>query len=207
MLASPSGSQCRLFKALTRHRSLRGLAIAYALNQASWGILLVAVPVLVVRDLGAGATSDAIVGALWAVAGLAGDIGALRAGHLRTEDRERSLIAVGALATAVAIYPLSVSFGLSGLAIGLALVGFLAGPIDVAVLSLRQRRCDPGWFGRVLTVSMSFNMSGLPHGSAPGRLVVAQSMPLAVAIAALMSLAAAIAAHWLIPASADEATA
>lgn len=192
---------------LIRHRSLRGLAVAYALYQASWGILLVAVPVLVIRDLGAGPTSDAIVGALWAVAGLAGGIGALWAGHLRTEDRERTLIAVGALATAASIYPASVSFGLSGLAIGLVLVGFLAGPIDVAVLSLRQRRCDPGWFGKVLTVSMSLNMSGLPLGSALGGLVIAHSLPLAFAMAALASIAATLAAWCLIPKRPDEALA
>jgi len=47
-----------------RHCSLRGLAIAYALYQASWGIPLVAVPVLVIRELGTGPTSDSGVGAL-----------------------------------------------------------------------------------------------------------------------------------------------
>lgn len=191
---------------LVRHRSLRGLAIAYALYQASWGILLVAVPVLVIRELGAGPTSDSVVGALWAVAGLAGGVAALWIGHLRTEDRERSMLAVGALVTAVAIYPLSVSFGLESLAIGLVIVGFLAGPIDVSVLSIRQRRTDPRWFGRVLAVSMSFNMSGLPLGSAVGGLVVATSPSLAFALAALASIAAAVAAYCLIPERANEQT-
>jgi predicted MFS family arabinose efflux permease len=126
---------------------------------------------------------------------------------MRTEDRERTLIAIGALATAAAIYPVSVSLGLAGLTIGLTIVGFFAGPIDVSVLSLRQRRTEAGWFGRVLSVSMSLNMSGLPLGSALGGLIVTQSLPLAFAMAALASVSAAIAAYCLIPVRADEAAA
>lgn len=183
-----------------RHTSLRGLAISYALFQVSWGILVVAVPVVVMKELGTGARADTVVGILWAAAGLAGGLGALFAGHLRTVDRERQFIAFGALATAVAIFPVSASFGLVGLAIGLVLVGFVEGPVDVGVLSLRQRRTDPGWLGRVLAVSMSFNMSGLPLGSAIGGIVVVYSPALAFAIAALASILAAIATYILVPA-------
>ena len=208
--ASPQGSLMQEALAgvayLMRHRSLRGMAIAYALYQASWGVLVVAVPVLVIRDLGVGPASNSVVGALWAIAGLAGGISALWAGHMRTTGRERTLIAIGTVATAAAIYPLSVSFGLAGLAVGLTVVGFFAGPIDVSILSLRQRRTDAGWFGRVLSVSMSLNMSGLPLGSALGGLVVTHSLPLAFAMAALASASAAIAAYCLIPAHADKAT-
>ncbi len=182
------------------HTSLRGLAISYALFQVSWGILVVAVPVVVMKELGTGARADTVVGILWAAAGLAGGLGALFAGHLCTVDRERQFIAFGALATAVAIFPVSASFGLIGLAIGLVLAGLVEGPVDVGVLSLRQRRTDPGWLGRVLAVSMSFNMSGLPLGSAIGGIVVVYSPSLAFAIAALASALAAIATYVLVPA-------
>jgi predicted MFS family arabinose efflux permease len=189
---------------VVRHVSLRSLAISYALFQVSWGVLVVAVPVVVVRDLGAGAFADSVVGGMWAVAGLAGGLGALWAGHLRTIGRERQFIALGALATAVAIWPVSASFGLAGLAVGLVLVGFFEGPVDVGVLSLRQRRTDPAWLGRVLAVSMSFNMSGLPLGSALGGILVAHSAPLAFAVAALASVLAAVAAWGLVPAAHDD---
>jgi predicted MFS family arabinose efflux permease len=132
-----------------------------------------------------------------------GGLGALFAGHLRTVGRERQFIAFGALATAVAIFPVSASFGLVGLAIGLVLVGFVEGPVDVGVLSLRQRRTDPGWLGRVLAVSMSFNMSGLPLGSAIGGIVVVYSPSLAFAIAALASVLAAVATYALVPARSE----
>lgn len=184
--------------------SLRGLAISYSLFQVSWGILIVVVPVVVLSELGAGATADSVTGGLWAVSGLAGGLGAIYAAHLRTDGRERQFIAIGAFATAVALYPLSASFGLIGLAVGLILIGFLEGPIDVGVLSLRQRRTDPAWLGRVLAVSMSFNMSGQPLGSVIGGIVVMHSPSLAFAIAALASVAAAVAAYLLVPAAPEQ---
>ncbi|MCA0249410.1 MAG: MFS transporter [Proteobacteria bacterium] len=186
-----------------RHTSLRGLAISYALFQVSWGILVVTVPVVVMKELGTGARADTVVGILWAAAGLAGGLGALFAGHLRTVGRERQFIAFGALATAVALFPVSASFGLVGLAIGLVLVGFVEGPVDVGVLSLRQRRTDPGWLGRVLAVSMSFNMSGLPLGSAIGGVIVMHSPTLAFATAALASVLAAVVTYALVPARSE----
>jgi MFS family permease len=185
--------------------SLRSLAISYALFQVSWGVLIVVVPVVVVKELGAGAIADSVVGALWAVSGLAGGLGALYAGHLSTVGRERQFIAIGALVTAVAIYPVGASFGLIGLAVGLVLAGLLEGPVDVGVLSLRQRRTDPDRLGRVLAVSMSFNMSGLPVGSAIGGIVVAQSPALAFGLAAGAAVLAAVAAYFLVPPSEDAA--
>lgn len=185
---------------VVRNASLRSLAISYALFQVSWGVLIVVVPVVVVKELGAGAIADSMVGGLWAISGLAGGLGALCAGHLSTVGRERQFIAIGTLATAVAIYPIGASFGLIGLGVGLVLAGLLEGPVDVGVLSLRQRRTDPDRLGRVLAVSMSFNMSGLPLGSAIGGIVVVYSPELAFALAAAASVLAAMAAHFLVPA-------
>ncbi len=91
----------------------------------------------------------------------------------------------------------------SGLVVGLAIAGFLAGPIDVALLTLRQRRTDPAWLGRVLAVSMSLNMSGLPLGSALGGVLVAWSMPAAFAAAASAAALSAVAGYALIPRGRD----
>jgi len=145
-----------------------------------------------------------VVGGLWAIAGIAGGLGALCTGYLRTIQRERQFIAIGALATAVAIYPISATLGLFGLTFGLALVGFFAGPVDVGVLSLRQRRTEPNWFGRVLAVSMSLNMSGLPLGSALGGLLATHSLPMAFVVAAIASALSALSAYVLVPAHSDE---
>ncbi len=180
-----------------RHKSLRAIALVYACYQVSWGILLVAVPVAVAHALG-GAHADIAVGMLWAISGLAGGVGALATGHLGAIDHERRIIAVGVLASAIAIYPVSASFGFAGLASGLALVGFFSGPIDVGVLTLRQRRTEPAWLGRVIAVSMSLNLSGLPIGSALGGMLSGWSAAAAFAAAAgACLLAAAVAWAWL----------
>jgi MFS family permease len=190
---------------LVRHRTLRGLAVAYSLYQVSWGVLVVAVPVSVLRHPSTGASAGSLTGLLWAVAGLAGVVGALAAGHVRTLGRERTVIAMSALATGVVIFPLGAVSGLVGLGAGLALVGLLEGPIDVGVLTLRQRRADPGWLGRILAVSFSLNMAGLPIGSAIGGLIVAYSLSAAFAVAAVTSMMSALATYVLIPRHAGRA--
>jgi predicted MFS family arabinose efflux permease len=73
------------------------------------------------------------------------------------------------------------------------LVGAAAGPIDVGVLTLRQRRTDPAEVGRVLSVSMSLNMSGGPLGSALAGLLVTWSLSATLAVAALCCVLAATA--------------
>ena len=176
-----------------RHRSLRMVSLAYALYQMAWGILMVAVPVFVTRIAGGGAHSDLLVGVLWAVSGIAGAAGALLAGHYSTPGREHAMMALGMRLTPLAIYPLSVAFGLPGLCLGLALVGFLAGPVDVGVLTLRQRRTEQAWLGRVMAVSMSLNLSGAPIGSALGGVLLTWSVPVAFAVAALACATAALA--------------
>ena len=185
-----------------RHPSLRALAFGYAAYQVSWGILLVAVPVFVARLLGGDASGNFVIGVLWSASGLAGGVGALLAGHVGAFGRERGVIALGMLASAVAIYPLSPRFGLAGLGFGLMLVGFLSGPIDVGVLTLRQRRTDPEWLGRVMSVSMALNMSGLPIGSALGGMLIGWSTGWTFGIAAAACLLAAAAVWMLVPARA-----
>ena len=184
---------------IARHPTLRGLAIAYSIYQMSWRVLLVVVPVAVFRALGPSANADLTVGALWAACGLAGGLGALLAGQVRLTGRERQMIGFSIAAMAVAIYPVAVSLGLYGLAAGIMIMGFLEGPADVGLLTLRQRRTAPEWLGRVLTVSMSLNVSGLPLGSVIGGSLVSYSVDAALIFAALASVIAAIATFLLIP--------
>lgn len=98
--------------------------------------------------------------------GITGGIGALFAGHLQTAGRERRITAIGMVATAFAAWPVAAELGFGGLAIGLMLAGVMSGPIDVALLTLRQSRTDPQQLGRVMSISMSLNLAGFPLGSA-----------------------------------------
>jgi MFS family permease len=103
------------------------------------------------------------------------------------------------IVTALAVVPAAVGSGMSALVFGRLLAGFTAGPIDVGVLTLRQRRTDPARLGRVLAVSMSVNLSGFPIGTAIGGMLAAWSPVSAFLAAALASLLAALAICWLIP--------
>jgi MFS family permease len=180
-----------------REPTLRGLAVAYSLYEVSWGVLVVVVPVFAARQF-AGGTGSAVAGLLWACLGLVGGIAALVAGHRRTAGRERKVMAIGMLVTAVAAWPIAAEFGLTGLVSGMMLVGAAAGPVDVGVLTLRQRRTDPAELGRVLSISMSLNMAGGPLGSALAGVLVTWSLPATFVVAALASALAA-AAVALIP--------
>ena len=182
---------------VVRQPTLRGLAVSYSLYEIAWGVLVVAVPVFAARQF-AGGTGAAMAGVLWAGLGLVGGIAALIAGHLRTRERERTVMALGMLMTALAAWPLAAEFGLVGLVLGLMLVGAAAGPIDVGVLTLRQRRTAPAELGRVLSVSMSLNLAGGPIGSALAGVLVTLSLP-ATFIAAALAAALAAAAVMLIP--------
>ena len=182
-----------------RHPSLRGLAVAYSLYQVSMGVLIVVVPVVLSRELGLGGKAETATGALFAVAGLAGGLGALATGYLRTGNRERHFIGLGALFSALAIFPLGAFFGIWGLVSAIVIVGFCAGPVDVGLLSLRQRRTEPRWLSRVLAVSMSLNLSGLPLGSALAGILVTHSATMALSVAAAASLLAAFAVYALVP--------
>ncbi|MFD5146115.1 MFS transporter [Streptomyces sp. NPDC058401] len=184
---------------VVKHRTLRGLAMSYSLYQVSWGVLAVAVPVFVRERTADLAHADSMNGLLWSVAGVAGACGALLIGHLRTDDRERRFIILGTLATAIAIFPISVSGGLIGLGVGMALVGLLEGGVNVGVLSLRHRRTDPEQLGRVLAVSISLNMSGLPVGSAIAGMLVGSSVNSAFLVGGVAALLAAVSARFLIP--------
>lgn len=184
---------------VVRQPSLRGLAVGYALSQVTWGVLFITVPVVLTRRFDAGVW-ESVSGLLWAATGLAGGLGALAAGRLRVRGRETCVMTLGMVVTAFAAWPLAAELGLPGLASGLVLAGIAAGPIDVAALTLRQRRTEPGRLGRVMAVSMSFNMSGFPIGTALGGMLVAQSLSAAFAVAALASMLAAAATYMLIPA-------
>jgi predicted MFS family arabinose efflux permease len=113
-------------------------------------------------------------------------------------------MALGMVATALAAWPIASEFGIVGLVLGLLVVGGAAGPIDVGLLTLRQRRTDPAQLGRVLSVSISLNIAGFPIGSALAGILIAWSLPATVALAGLASALAGVAVVVVIPTK-DEA--
>ncbi|KVN16787.1 MFS transporter [Burkholderia sp. MSMB1588] len=172
--------------------TLRGLAISYSLYQITWGALIVVVPTFVAAHFSR-ASASSITGLMWAAVGIAGGLGALLAGRLRTDGRERKIMAAGMAVTAAAAWPVAGEFGLAGLIVALVLAGMAAGPVDVALLTLRQRRTAPRQLGRVMSVSMSLNVAGFPVGSAIAGMLIDTSSSVALMAAAIASAIAALA--------------
>ena len=185
-----------------RNASLRGIALTVGTYNLAWGILGIAVPVLVLGRLHQGPAS---VGLLWGGFGLAGLVSALFTGRIKTDGRERRLMAA-ALAfcgLVMAVLPFANSVAVAG-AVLLAM-GLANGPLDVCLFTLRQRRTDPAWFGRAFAVSMSVNSLGLPVGSALAGPLIGRSLNLTLWVAVATTLVSVVFPLAAIPASPSSA--
>src|SRR5207247_914068 len=113
--------------------------------------------------------------------------------------RERLILATCYAGTALGIGLLLFASNVVVVFVAMAVTGFLNGPGDVTMFTLRQRRTDPAWFGRAFAVSASFNFAGYPIGSAIGGAVVERALEAAIVFGIVMSLLAGILAWLLIP--------
>lgn len=179
-----------------RNPTLRGLGISLAITNVGGGIMTIVVPVLVLNGLGLG---DAVVGGVWAVSGLTGGVGALVAGRWRVQGRERPMLVWALAGIAATTAALTLSPTLPMLLGVMAVQGFLNGPADVALFTIRQRRTDPAWLGRAFAVSMSLNFAGYPFGAAIGGVLVGVGIVPAVAVAAGFTGLAAVLSFVLLP--------
>lgn len=179
-----------------QHRTLRGLAITMTAANLGFGIVLIAVPVLLLGQLHQGPQT---VGGTFAVTGAVGVVSALLVGRLRMEGRERAWMALAITLEAFGIALLIVAHAVWVVLAAAAVVGLANGPFDVSLFTLRQRRTDPAQYGRAFAISMALNFVGEPIGSAVGGPLVGQSLALAILTAAGSSLAGAALALLVIP--------
>ena len=172
-----------------RNATLRGLAMTLITFNLSWGILSIAVPVLILDRLHQG---PATVGLVWGVMGAAGLISALLAGRMSSLGRERQLMFVTILVSAAGISLLPFATALPLVILAIIIFGAANGPFDIGLFTLRQRRTDPAWFGRAFAVSMSINWVGTPVGSALAGTLIGWSLNVALWAAVLAALVAAV---------------
>jgi predicted MFS family arabinose efflux permease len=182
---------------MVRNPTLRGLALTLSTYNIGNGVLIIAVPVLVLGKLHSGPTT---VGLLWGIMGGAGLVSALVAGRISSQGRERQLIVVAILIGAGAMAMLPLAGNLAVVAVAIFVLGLATGPFDIGLFTLRQRRTDPAWFGRAFAVSMSLNSLGNPIGSALAGPLIAFSVNAALWTAAVACLVAALFPLLLIPA-------
>ncbi|HKB18508.1 MAG TPA: MFS transporter [Candidatus Dormibacteraeota bacterium] len=182
---------------VVRNATLRGLALTLSTFNLAWGVLFIAIPVLVLGRLHQG---PAAVGFLWGAMGLAGLVSALVTGRIDSRGRERQLMAGAIVVSAVGIALLPFAAALPLVVVAIVIVGAANGPFDVALFTLRQRRTDPAWFGRAFAISMSVNWIGTPVGSALAGPVIAWSLDAALWVAAAVALVSALFPTIAIPA-------
>jgi predicted MFS family arabinose efflux permease len=200
-LKSVLGESWRGLRYTVLSPTLRGIALTLISYNVGNGILIIAVPVLVLTRLH---SSPATVGLLWGVMGGVGLISALVVGRMSSAGRERQMMVAAILITTAGIFLLAVAGNLVFVFVGIAVIGLSTGPFDIGMFTLRQRRTDPAWFGRVFAVSMSLNSIGNPVGSALAGPLIAVSVSAALVAAGVLSLLAAALPLGTIPAREGE---
>ena len=189
-------------KYVATNPTLRGLAFTLSFLNFGWGVMDIAVPVLLLGRLHQG---PATVGYLWGALGAAGLVSALVAGRVPTLGRERQIMLGGIIVTAAAMASLPFATSVAAVAIALVAVGVSNGPFDISLFTLRQRRTAPAWFGRAFAVSMSLNFAGTPIGSALAGPLIGRSVDVALWVAVAVVLVAGIFPMLTIPARDDAA--
>jgi MFS family permease len=187
---------------VARNASLRGLAITLSTFNVGFGILEIAIPVLVLTRLHQG---PAAVGFLWGLLGVGGLAATLVSGQIRTEGRERQLMLGSILVQAAALVVLPFAQAYWVVAVVMVVSGVSSGPFDISMFTLRQRRTNPAWFGRAFAVSMSLNFVGTPIGSALAGPLIGHSLNVALWAAVAFALAAGVFPFLTIPHSDEEA--
>jgi len=178
------------------NKTLLGIGFGLAVLNVGSGIISIVLPVILLDQLHLGGT---VVGGVWAVMGVTGGIGALLAGRWRISGLEKPILVWGMAAYAATGLLVLGSPTLAVIVLMVALQGFVNGPMDVAMFTLRQRRTDPAWLGRAFAVSMSINFLGYPIGAALGGQLVATSSAMAIAVAIVVTALSAVLAWWFIP--------
>ena len=193
--------------------TLRGLGFAIAVLNLSGGVTTIVVPLLVLRQLGAG---EAAVGLVFAMSGLSGLVSALLSGRIDSRGREWAMLVFPTIGMGMAIALMlpvagSPSAGQPGAidpALGFALIGgslllfgLLNGPLDIALFTVRQRRTDPSWMGRAFAISMGVNFTGVPIGAVLTGVIAERSLTGSIVLGVIACLASAVLAASLIPMS------
>jgi predicted MFS family arabinose efflux permease len=181
-----------------RNRTLRGLGFSISVLNLVHGIFNIVVPVIVLERL---RMDQTVVGLVLAAQGLAGILSAVFFGRIDSRNRERTMLIIPMVGTALAVAILLLQSNLVVLVGVMLFTGALSGPLDIALFTVRQRRTDKRWTGRAFAVSMSFNALGIPIGAALAGAIVVRSIETAIGLGVVTSLIAAVLAAVMIPAT------
>jgi len=188
-----------------RNRTLRGLGFSVSTLNLAGGMGTIVVPIIVVQRLGG---SEALVGLVFAVSGIAGMAAVLLFGRIDSRGKEWGLLVIPMALFAPAILLLLPVIGplaatpipaLIVLTIAMAILGLLNGPMDIGLFTIRQRRTDPAWLGRAFAISMAFNFLGYPIGAALAGVLADVSLEAAILMGVVACVVGAVLAAVLVP--------
>ncbi len=189
------------------NRSLRGLGFSISTLNLAGGITTIVIPIIVLDQLGG---SEALVGVVFAISGVAGVISVALSGRIDSRRREWLLLVVPMACMGPAMVlmlpatnPGDIALGWTGLTLSLLLNGLLNGPMDIGLFTMRQRRTDPAMLGRAFAISMAFNFLGYPIGAAIGGVLATTSLDAAIWLGVGASVLAAVFAAVMIPRDVD----
>jgi MFS family permease len=140
-----------------RNATLRGLAICMSTLRLGSGVQAIVVPVILLERLH---TGPAVVGLAWGVSAVAGLVAGLLFGRVSTLGRERPIMSLSLAATGLGLALLLPEPSIPLVFLAMIVTGFLNGPGEITMFTLRQRRTDLAWMGRAFAVSMAFNFAG-----------------------------------------------
>jgi len=179
-----------------RNPTLRGLGFCMSTQNLLNGVMTIVVPVIVLERLHLGKT---LVGLVFAIQGVSGMLSAIVFGRGDSRNRERMMLTLPMLGGALTTAALLLNANLPMLVLVMAVTGFLNGPLDIAMFTLRQRRTDTAWMGRAFAISMSVNYLGIPIGSMAAGILVSRSISVAITFAVVSALISAALAVAMIP--------
>lgn len=182
-----------------RNPTLRAIGLSISTLNLAGGVTTIVLPLIVLDRLRQG---EATVGVLFGVSGVFGLVSALAFGRMNSIGREKRMLVLpmaGYAASLLLFLPVQVA----PIAVAMAIVGLLSGPMDIGLFTIRQRRTDPAWMGRAFAVSMYFNFLGFPVGSALGGWLASRSIELAILFGVAAASLSALIAQLLIPARDD----
>ena len=185
------------------NRSLRGLGFSISTLNIAGGMQTIVIPLIVLESLGG---SEAVVGLVFALSGVAGVISVALAGRIDSRRREWRLLVLPMIPMAPVTALLLVAAGTSEAPLGylaltgcLIALGLLTGPMDIGLFTMRQRRTDPALLGRAFAVSMAFNFLGYPVGAAVSGALASSSLEGAIWLGVGATVLATLFALFTVP--------
>lgn len=182
---------------LWRVRPLRSVTVATTVSQVSFGLIVVAFPLLA-HDLGHARAAGGLLFSVFAVGALVGSVSYAR---IAARVAEEPAAMVGFVVFAVALGAIATAPTLEIALVASFVAGLIDGPLLAATLNLRQRHA-PGWLRtQVFTTAASLKIGAFAVGSAlAGPMadwVGARGMLWAIATGQLVAVAAAMATRQL----------